>query len=79
MRAVVHAEGFTGLYKGLQAQLIKTVLAAAFALTVKEKSFRAAMLVVLLANRCKSSVNYFHPATLLSDDGRRTASPPVAH
>ena len=51
VRAVVHAEGFTGLYKGLQAQLIKTVLAAAFALTVKEKSFRAAMLVVLLANR----------------------------
>ena len=51
MRGVVETEGAAGLYKGLQAQLLKTVLAAAFSLTVKEKSFRTAMLVVLLMNR----------------------------
>ena len=48
---VADAEGSVGLYKGLSAQLLKTVLASAFTLTVKEKSFRAAMLVVLLFNR----------------------------
>ena len=51
MRGVVETEGPAGLYKGLQAQLLKTVLVAAFSLTVKEKSFRTAMLVVLLMNR----------------------------
>jgi len=51
MRGVVETEGAAGLYKGLQAQLLKTVLVAAFSLTVKEKSFRTAMLVVLLMNR----------------------------
>jgi hypothetical protein len=39
------------LYRYIEAQLLKTVLASAFTLTVKEKSFRTAMLVVLLVNR----------------------------
>ena len=51
MRGVVETEGPAGLYKGLQAQLLKTVLVAAFSLTVKEKSYRTAMLLVLLMNR----------------------------
>jgi len=38
------------LYKGLDSQLVKTVLAAAFSLMVKEKSFRAAMILVLIVN-----------------------------
>ena len=48
---VARMEGAAGLYKGLEAQLLKTVLASAFTLTIKEKSFRTAMLVVLLVNR----------------------------
>ena len=51
MNKVARVEGTSALYKGLEAQLLKTVLASAFTLTVKEKSFRAAMLVVLLVNR----------------------------
>lgn len=51
MGKVAQVEGARGLYKGLSAQLLKTVLAAAFTLTVKEKSFRTAMLFVLLVNR----------------------------
>ena len=43
---VAAQEGVMGLYKGLDAQLIKTVLASAFTLMIKEKSFRAAMLLV---------------------------------
>ncbi len=48
MRLVVATEGASGLYKGLHAQLLKTVLAAAFSLTVKEKSWRTAMLLVVI-------------------------------
>jgi adenine nucleotide transporter 17 len=50
---VVQTEGSAGLYKGLNAQLVKTVLAAAFSLTVKEKSFRTAMVLVVLMKGCE--------------------------
>jgi hypothetical protein len=45
-RGVVAAEGYGGLYRGLRAQLLKTVLVAALQLMVKEKSFGAAYLAV---------------------------------
>ena len=53
MSLVVQTEGPAGLYKGLNAQLVKTVLAAAFSLTVKEKSFRTAMVLVVLMKGCE--------------------------
>ena len=53
MSLVVQTEGSAGLYKGLNAQLVKTVLAAAFSLTVKEKSFRTAMVLVVLMKGCE--------------------------
>ena len=40
------AEGAAGLYRGLPAQLLKTVLVAALQLTIKEKAFGAAYLAV---------------------------------
>ena len=43
---LVAAEGPAGLYRGLPAQLLKTVLVAALQLMVKEKSFGAAYLAV---------------------------------
>lgn len=49
VRGVVERDGATGLYKGLSAQLLKTVLVAALMLTVKEKSFGAAYVSVLWA------------------------------
>ena len=45
-RRVVAAEGPGGLYRGLPAQLLKTVLVAALQLMVKEKSFGAAYIAV---------------------------------
>jgi adenine nucleotide transporter 17 len=45
-RAVARREGAAGLYRGLRAQLLKTVLVAALQLMVKEKSFGAAYLAV---------------------------------
>ena len=33
-------EGYAGWYKGLNAQLTKTVVASAIGLSIKEKSFR---------------------------------------
>lgn len=41
-------EGARGMYKGLDAQLIKTVLAGALAMTIKEKSFSSALWMMLL-------------------------------
>jgi len=46
LRAVVLQEGPPGLYRGLPAQLLKTVLVAALQLMVKEKSFGTAYLLV---------------------------------
>jgi len=45
-RRVVQRDGPGGLYRGLRAQLLKTVLVAALQLMVKEKSFGAAYLAV---------------------------------
>ena len=45
-RRVVQRDGAGGLYRGLRAQLLKTVLVAALQLMVKEKSFGAAYLAV---------------------------------
>ena len=45
-RTVARREGAAGLYRGLRAQLLKTVLVAALQLMVKEKSFGAAYLAV---------------------------------
>ena len=45
-RHVARAEGAAGLYRGLRAQLLKTVLVAALQLMVKEKTFGAAYLAV---------------------------------
>ena len=39
-------EGYAGWYKGLNAQLTKTVVASAIGLSIKEKSFRASQLLV---------------------------------
>ena len=39
-------EGYAGWYKGLNAQLTKTVVASAIGLSIKEKSFRTSQLLV---------------------------------
>ena len=46
MRGVVRTEGAAGLYKGMPAQLLKTVMVAALMLMVKEKTFGAAFVAV---------------------------------
>ena len=46
---VVQQEGPGGLYRGLRAQLLKTVLVSALQLMVKEKSFGAAYAMVRAA------------------------------
>ena len=43
---VIAQEGMGGLYRGLRAQLLKTVLVSALQLMVKEKSFGAAYAMV---------------------------------
>lgn len=47
LERVYREEGVRGLYKGLDAQLVKTVLAGAIMMTVKEKSFSSALWMVL--------------------------------
>ncbi len=37
LRRIVAEEGSSGLYKGIQSQLVRTVLASALMLTVKER------------------------------------------
>ncbi len=37
LRTVAAEEGFPGLYKGIQSQIVRTVLASALMLTVKER------------------------------------------
>jgi aspartate-semialdehyde dehydrogenase/adenine nucleotide transporter 17 len=44
---IVHADGIGGLFKGLGAQLLKTVLAAALMLAIKEKAYKAALSLML--------------------------------
>ena len=51
LERVYREEGVGGMYKGLDAQLVKTVLAGALALTIKEKSFKSALLLVMLMKR----------------------------
>lgn len=51
LERVYREEGVGGMYKGLDAQLVKTVLAGALALTIKEKSFKSALLLVMLAKQ----------------------------
>lgn len=48
LERVYREEGVRGMYKGLEAQLVKTVLSGALALTIKEKSFKSALLLVML-------------------------------
>ncbi len=54
-RRVVAAEGTQGLYRGLRAQLLKTVLVAALQLTVKEKAFGAAYLAVARVQEARAA------------------------
>jgi hypothetical protein len=51
LERVYREEGVGGMYKGLDAQLVKTVLAGALALTIKEKSFKSALLLVMLVKQ----------------------------
>lgn len=44
-------EGALGFYKGLKAQILKTVLSAAVMLAIKEKTGEATVLAILLAQR----------------------------
>ena len=49
MQRIVEDEGVSGLFKGLQSQLFRTVLASALMLTVKERvSTRTAIFLNLL-------------------------------
>jgi len=48
LKRVHREEGARGMYKGLDAQLVKTVLAGALAMTIKEKSFSSALWMMLL-------------------------------
>eukprot|EP00976_Prorocentrum_cordatum_P042883 869380-Prorocentrum_minimum.AAC.2 len=53
--SILKTEGLPGLYKGLHAQLLKTVLSAALMLAIKEKAFQAALTITSLALRARSS------------------------
>ena len=55
LERVYREEGVRGLYKGLDAQLVKTVLAGAIMMTVKEKSFSSAFWMVLAIRGEESS------------------------
>jgi hypothetical protein len=48
LKRVHREEGVSGMYKGLDAQLVKTVLAGALTMTIKEKSFTSALWFMLL-------------------------------
>ncbi|KAI5072183.1 hypothetical protein GOP47_0012289 [Adiantum capillus-veneris] len=47
MRIIWHKEGGKGFYKGLQAQIIKTILSASIMLMIKEKTSKATWVVML--------------------------------
>lgn len=53
--AVVHAiwrrEGLLGFFKGLQAQILKTVLSSALLLMIKEKISRSTWVLILAIRR----------------------------
>ena len=48
LQRVHREEGVSGLYKGLDAQLVKTVLAGAALMTVKEKTFSSALWMMIV-------------------------------
>ena len=48
LQRVHREEGVSGLYKGLDAQLVKTVLAVAALITVKEKTFSSALWMMIV-------------------------------
>ena len=49
LKMVHREEGLKGMFKGLDAQLVKTVLAGALQMTIKEKSFTSALWLMLYA------------------------------
>eukprot|EP00899_Mesostigma_viride_P023189 jgi/Mesvir1/4054/Mv22182-RA.1 len=50
-RSVYEVEGWRGFYKGLQAQILKTVLGAAVLFMIKEKTYQATLAAMLLLRR----------------------------
>jgi hypothetical protein len=48
LKRVHKEEGVSGMFRGLDAQLVKTVLAGALQMTIKEKSFTSAFWLMLL-------------------------------
>lgn len=62
-------EGALGFYKGLNAQILKTVLSAAVMLAIKEKSGQATLLVMLAAQRWSQLLRH---AILMYFYGSRT-------
>jgi hypothetical protein len=48
LKRVHKEEGVSGMFRGLDAQLVKTVLAGALQMTIKEKSFTSALWLMLL-------------------------------
>eukprot|EP00241_Pyramimonas_parkeae_P009565 CAMPEP_0114242422 /NCGR_PEP_ID=MMETSP0058-20121206/10164_1 /TAXON_ID=36894 /ORGANISM="Pyramimonas parkeae, CCMP726" /LENGTH=118 /DNA_ID=CAMNT_0001355027 /DNA_START=440 /DNA_END=796 /DNA_ORIENTATION=+ len=51
MRYIVDINGASALFTGVRAQLLKTVLAAALMLAIKEKSSKSAVTLVLMLRR----------------------------
>ncbi|MCO5574259.1 hypothetical protein L7F22_028041 [Adiantum nelumboides] len=47
MHIIWHKEGAKGFYKGLQAQILKTILSASIMLTIKEKTSKATWFLML--------------------------------
>eukprot|EP00475_Leptophrys_vorax_P011447 TRINITY_DN17990_c0_g2_i1.p1 TRINITY_DN17990_c0_g2~~TRINITY_DN17990_c0_g2_i1.p1 ORF type:complete len:394 (-),score=16.99 TRINITY_DN17990_c0_g2_i1:429-1565(-) len=56
MRVIWKTEGLPGFYKGLQAQILKTVLAAALMLMIKEKVAAGSQSLVMAVHRLASSL-----------------------
>lgn len=55
MRAIWKREGLLGFFKGLQAQIVKTVLSSALLLMVKEKITNTTWILVLALHKLLSA------------------------
>lgn len=51
IRIIWHREGALGFYKGLQAQILKTILSASLMLMIKEKTFKGTWFVMMALRR----------------------------
>ncbi|KAH7424147.1 hypothetical protein KP509_12G092400 [Ceratopteris richardii] len=63
VHVIWHSEGARGFYKGLQAQILKTILSASIMLMIKEKTSRATWFVMLALRRWLSQYRKIITAT----------------